>query len=260
MVRDDGYGERGKRFAEYLLDGIPALRKAGYNPYEFQRMVSTSGGVTTAKQLLAQGKPSTGLTTLWMKEMLDSSVEFAVCLPWFRDHLFTYEEIEQAEFRLTERGFDLARIHAVPVPDWCAAPTPEPTPEPPAAPTYRQRVEAEEAAQLARPATSTALTTEAVRSAVFRSLVLERAGGRCENPGCGHPGFHVIGRNDMPVVEVDHVHGLGEGGLDHPANMVVLCPNCHAVKTRGRDAEVAELQKLLAGIARQRHEAAMTGA
>ncbi|MFD7416625.1 HNH endonuclease [Kitasatospora purpeofusca] len=260
MVRDEQYGELGKRFEQYLLDGIPALRKAGYNPFEFLRMIKTTGGVHTAKRLLASaGDTSYGFTKLWEKQKLDTSVEFAVCLPWFRE-LFTEAEVGRAEFRLTEHRFDLSRIHAVPVPAWCAAPTPEPTPEPPAAPTYRQRVEAEEAAQLARPATSTALTTEAVRSAVFRSLVLERAGGRCENPGCGHPGFHVIGRNDMPVVEVDHVHGLGEGGPDHPANMVVLCPNCHAVKTRGRDAEVAELRKLLAGIARQRHEAAMTGA
>ncbi|CAN3983482.1 HNH endonuclease [Kitasatospora purpeofusca] len=267
MVRDDGYGELGKRFEEYLLAGIPALKKAGYNPIAFLGMIKTSGGVSTAKKLLASAEDTSyGFARLWEKKKLDASVEFAVCLPWFRE-LFTEEELHRAEFRLTEHHFDLDQVHAVPVPDWCAAPTPAPTPVPPraagrpaAAPTYRQRVEAEEAAQRARPATITALTTDVVRSTVFRSLVLQRAGGRCENPDCGHPGFHVIGRNEMPIVEVDHVHGLKEGGPDHPVNMVVLCPNCHAVKTRGQDTEVAELRKLLAGIAQQRHEAAMAGA
>ncbi|MEV0189964.1 HNH endonuclease signature motif containing protein [Kitasatospora purpeofusca] len=255
MVRDDRYGELGKRFEQYLLEGIPALKEAGYNPFAFQGMIRASGGVRTAKQLLASaGDTSYGFAKLWEKGKLDASVEFAVCLPWFKE-LFTDEELERAAFRLTEHRFDLSRIDDVPVPDWHAAPTPAP----PAEPTYRQRVEAEEAAQRSRPATTTALTAEAVRSAVFRSLVLERAQGRCENPGCGHPGFHVIGRNGQPVVEVDHVHGLGDGGPDHPANMVVLCPNCHAVKTRAQDAEVARLKALLAGIARQQHETAMAG-
>lgn len=216
-------------------------------------MIVISGGVITAKQLLASVKDtSDGFAKLWEKKKLDSSVEFAVCLPWFRE-LFTDEEVDRARFRLTEHGFDLERISGVTAPDWYTAPVADQPdradtaartaerlgewgrPAPP--PTYRQRVEAEEAAQSARPATSAALKTEVVRSAVFR----ERAGGRCEHPGCGHPGFHVIGRNEQPIVEVDHVDGLKDGGLDHPVNMVVLCPNCHAVKTRGRDAVIAGL-------------------
>ncbi|MGW2398674.1 HNH endonuclease [Kitasatospora sp. NPDC001664] len=275
MVRDDRYDELGKRFEAYLLSGVSAMQKAGYNPTDFQRMIRTQGAVSTTKTLLASARDTSyGFAKLWEKDMLDASVEFAVCLPWFRE-LFTDEEVERAEFRLTEHHFGLRRIGTVAAPDWYTAPMPdrpdrtgtgartaellaEPSRTAPPL-TYRQRVEAEEAAQRARPATTTAPTTEAVRSTAFRALVLERAGGRCENPGCGHPGFHVLGRNEQPIVEVDHVHGLKAGGPDHPVNMVVLCPNCHAVKTRGRDAEVAALQRLLAGIARTKHEAAMAG-
>ncbi|WP_395297272.1 HNH endonuclease [Kitasatospora hibisci] len=273
MVRDEQYGELGKRFEEHLLAGIPALQRAGYNPTDFLRMIKTQGAVRTAKTLLASARhTSYGFATLWEKNRLDASVEFAVCLPWFRE-LFTGEELDRAEFRLTEHHFDLKRISTVAAPDWYAAPVPEQwdrartgartaehpgeQPQPAPGPTYRQRVEAEEAAQRHRAATNPALRTEAARSNVFRALVLERAGGRCENPRCGHPGFHAIGRNERPIVEVDHVHGLKDGGPDHPVNMVVLCPNCHAVKTRGRDSEVADLRLLLAGIARGKHEAAM---
>ena len=39
---------------------------------------------------------SYGFERLWELQALDASVEFAVCLPWFRD-LFTPDEIEEAE-------------------------------------------------------------------------------------------------------------------------------------------------------------------
>jgi 5-methylcytosine-specific restriction protein A len=48
-------------------------------------------------------------------------------------------------------------------------------------------------------------------------LVIERAHGRCEQPGCGEPG-----------VEVDHVRA----GDDHSlANLQLLCAAHHRVKT-----------------------------
>lgn len=37
------------------------------------------------------------------------------------------------------------------------------------------------------------------------------------------------------ILEVDHIDALGEGGIDHPSNMIALCPNCHESKTHGRE-------------------------
>ncbi|WP_372494440.1 HNH endonuclease signature motif containing protein [Actinoallomurus purpureus] len=36
------------------------------------------------------------------------------------------------------------------------------------------------------------------------------------------------------MLEVDHIDQLADGGRDHPIQMIALCPDCHAVKTRGR--------------------------
>ena len=51
--------------------------------------------------------------------------------------------------------------------------------------------------------------------------------GSRRSPGAGPASF------GDPVLEVDHIHDLALGGPDDPAQMIALCPNCHAVKTRG---------------------------
>ena len=56
-----------------------------------------------------------------------------------------------------------------------------------------------------------------------------------------------------PVLDVDHIQDLGRGGEDDPRNMVALCPNCHACKTRG--AESARWRRELRDIAQRAHEA-----
>ena len=37
------------------------------------------------------------------------------------------------------------------------------------------------------------------------------------------------------ILEVDHIDALGQGGIDHPSNMIALCPNCHESKNHGRE-------------------------
>lgn len=70
------------------------------------------------------------------------------------------------------------------------------------------------------------------RSYAARRAVLERSKGSCENPACtGMP--PDISRTGSPILDIDHVVDLAHGGLDHPANMIAVCPNCHAAKTRG---------------------------
>lgn len=71
---------------------------------------------------------------------------------------------------------------------------------------------------------------EPVRLEPARRAVLERSAGACEF--CGTPAPDITDRG-TPVLEVDHIEGLAEGGRDHPEQMIALCPNCHAVKTRG---------------------------
>ncbi|MGA5219235.1 HNH endonuclease signature motif containing protein [Streptomyces cinereoruber] len=89
-----------------------------------------------------------------------------------------------------------------------------------------------------------------LRSGPARRAVLIRCGDRCENPECpGQPDDRTD--RGLPLLEVDHVVELAAGGRDHPSQMVALCPNCHAVKTRGRSRE--RLREILLEVARERH-------
>jgi 5-methylcytosine-specific restriction protein A len=93
-------------------------------------------------------------------------------------------------------------------------------------------------------------TSDLIRSRDARRAVLLRSGGRCENPGCSGDIQDRTVRGE-PILEIDHVHDLALGGPDHPAQMIALCPNCHAIKTRGHTRE--ELRPVLLEAARQKH-------
>jgi 5-methylcytosine-specific restriction protein A len=85
--------------------------------------------------------------------------------------------------------------------------------------------------------------------------VLLRSDGHCESPHCtGEP--QDITDAGRPILEVDHIQDLAKGGPDHPEQMIALCPNCHAIKTRGRSRE--RLRHELLTVARQRHEAVLS--
>jgi 5-methylcytosine-specific restriction protein A len=90
-----------------------------------------------------------------------------------------------------------------------------------------------------------------IRSQDARLAVLLRSKGHCENPRCTG---EIQDRTDKcnAILEVDHIHDLALGGSDDPPQMIALCPNCHAVKTRGRDRE--QLRQRLFEVARQRHQ------
>jgi 5-methylcytosine-specific restriction protein A len=95
-----------------------------------------------------------------------------------------------------------------------------------------------------------------LRSPAAREAVILRSDDRCENPSCmGHPLERTDA--DAPLLEVDHVNGLARTGQDIPEVMIALCPNCHALKTRGRDRR--KLQKDLLVVARSRHRAFAQG-
>jgi 5-methylcytosine-specific restriction enzyme A len=91
-----------------------------------------------------------------------------------------------------------------------------------------------------------------VRSTAARRAVLLRSGGRCENPGCTGD-IRDCNDRGVPLLDVDHIHDLAQGGPDDPRQMIALCPNCHRVKTHGRTRET--LRETLFGVALERHEA-----
>ncbi|MCX4743913.1 HNH endonuclease [Kitasatospora sp. NBC_01287] len=80
--------------------------------------------------------------------------------------------------------------------------------------------------------------------------VLLRCGGLCENPECTGQPDDVTAAGE-PILEVDHIDPIGSGGRDHPSNMAALCPNCHAIRTRGRRA--VELTGILLAVATAAH-------
>jgi 5-methylcytosine-specific restriction protein A len=91
-----------------------------------------------------------------------------------------------------------------------------------------------------------------IRNRAARRAVLLRAQSKCEAPWCkGMPVDRL--ESGEAILEVDHVDGLADGGADSPSNMVALCPNCHASKTRGRYAK--SWQRKLARIAQEKDRA-----
>jgi 5-methylcytosine-specific restriction enzyme A len=72
------------------------------------------------------------------------------------------------------------------------------------------------------------------RSRDVRVYVLARANGKCE--GCSTPAPFL--RSDgTPYLEPHHLRRLSDGGPDHPAHVIVLCPNCHRRVHAGADGE-----------------------
>ena len=99
------------------------------------------------------------------------------------------------------------------------------------------------------------VSVDILRLESARRAVLLRSDGHCESPCCtGEP--QDITDAGHPILEVDHVQDLAKGGPDHPEQMIALCPNCHAIKTRGRTRE--RLRHELFMVARQRHEAILS--
>jgi 5-methylcytosine-specific restriction protein A len=70
------------------------------------------------------------------------------------------------------------------------------------------------------------------RSAAVREYVLARAAGVCE--GCRMAAPFVTAQG-IPYLEPHHTRRLSDGGPDHPAWVIALCPNCHRSAHYGAD-------------------------
>lgn len=83
-----------------------AKSEAGYDAKVFLGMLSSNGGLETARRLLASDKPSAGFVALWERQRIDLAVENVVLRYEFAA-LFTDDEREIARRRLRDHGFDV---------------------------------------------------------------------------------------------------------------------------------------------------------
>ncbi|MGH4033856.1 HNH endonuclease signature motif containing protein [Actinomycetota bacterium Odt1-20B] len=97
------------------------------------------------------------------------------------------------------------------------------------------------------------VSRDPIRSGSARRAVLIRSEGLCENPGCGGQPDDVTDTGG-PILEVDHIVDIAGDGRDHPSQMIALCPNCHAVKTRGSTRD--DLRSVFLDVVRERHRQA----
>lgn len=82
-----------------------AKEEAGYNATVFLGMLSTRGGLDTARTLINSIKPSDGYTALFERGRLDLTVEAMILDdPQWRD-LFTDAELTRARRRLSQYGY-----------------------------------------------------------------------------------------------------------------------------------------------------------
>ncbi len=72
------------------------------------------------------------------------------------------------------------------------------------------------------------------RSLIIARYVRERSRGFCE--GCGEDAPFVAG--GVPYLEPHHTKLISEGGPDHPAYVIALCPNCHRRVHHGDDGDI----------------------
>lgn len=70
------------------------------------------------------------------------------------------------------------------------------------------------------------------RSRDVRVYVLARASGKCE--GCMQPA-PFLRKDGSPYLEPHHIRRVSDGGPDHPASVISLCPTCHRRVHAGTD-------------------------
>ncbi|RMF70101.1 MAG: hypothetical protein D6740_08775, partial [Alphaproteobacteria bacterium] len=87
----------------------------GYYPHIFERMLSTHGGVQTARRLSRQGDIQDGLVKVVRHGREDLSVEHLMLQPEFAD-LFTDEEPQAARWRLEQAREKAGRTKPKPPP------------------------------------------------------------------------------------------------------------------------------------------------
>lgn len=83
-----------------------AKDEAHYNATIFLQMLTSDGGLRTAKTLINATKPSDGYTALYLRGRLDLTVEALVIENERWHNLFTDDELKKARRRLREYNYD----------------------------------------------------------------------------------------------------------------------------------------------------------
>lgn len=197
-------------FTVALMDAYRrAHTEAGYNAANFLSLLGERGGRETAVYLVHQPDPSLGFTRLWERRRLDLTVEAIILRPeWWT--LFSDDDRTAAFNRLSEYRFTFPEDSWSPNRDRVERSVPAPLVIAPATPPTRTEIRV---SRIDR-------DSEKVRS-------LKNLYQYC----CQICGFRIDTRSGGFYVEVHHIHPLGgsNGGLDERENMLVLCPNHHAL-------------------------------
>lgn len=103
------------------------------------------------------------------------------------------------------------------------------------APHLAERLGAEPKREEHEPVSVEAWTRRFERDPELIALAKERAGYRCEVPGCAHSTFEV--EDGLPYMEVHHIEPLAAGGADTAENVACICPAHHREAHHGRRAD-----------------------
>ena len=94
-----------RRFGGAMFAIYREARNIGYTPSIFLRMLNEKGALQTARQLINASQPSDGYTRLWELRRLDLSVEAVVHDNAEWHDLFTQDELQRCQKRLTAYGY-----------------------------------------------------------------------------------------------------------------------------------------------------------
>jgi len=148
-----------KTFDQDMVKTYQEAVKIGYRPARFLQMLNESGGVATARIILAQPNTTDGFATLWEKKRLDLSVEALVLKPEYIP-LFSDEDRAKARARLADVQYSAPWDNPV---STSAAPPQQTLTEPPIASSLVERL-----------THAVANTEQPERSVAYYSAALER--------------------------------------------------------------------------------------
>jgi 5-methylcytosine-specific restriction enzyme A len=77
-------------------------------------------------------------------------------------------------------------------------------------------------------------TSQGKRNIYQRSRDVARSNGKCEGCDAVAPFYRPDG---SPYLEPHHLRRISDGGPDHPAHVIALCPNCHRRVHAGADGQ-----------------------
>jgi HNH endonuclease len=199
-------------FTRALIESYKRARtEAGYNAPYFLEMLNERKGHATATHLIHSQHPSIGFTSLWERRRLDLTVEATVLRPEWQsifadaDLLAAYRRLEKYEFPF-------------PVDFW--------RPKAPLVTASHLQVASLPNDIDAPPARIDVQITRIIRDTLTARNLKALYEYRCQI--CG---FRIEPQRNQFYIEAHHVQPLGGGhnGLDITNNMLVLCPNHHAL-------------------------------